>query len=118
MDATKQGLNKTAPTKVVKPSLAVIYMTTLIATNSPSSERGKSKSCEGIFPDYFIPAFQYMLAVYGEFEAIKVIAEYLSGSFGQFSQIFTRTCKITGGLFRRHHRPLRELFQCDACADV
>ena len=59
-----------------------------------------------------------MLRVYGEDAAIKVTAEYLSDIFGWFSQFFARTCKITGGMFRRHCIPLRDLFQFDACADV
>ena len=39
--ATNQGLNTTTPTEVVVQSLAVIYMMTLIATDSPISERDK-----------------------------------------------------------------------------
>ena len=45
-------------------------------------------------------------------------SEYLSVSFGRFSQFFAIMCKRTGGLFLRHHIPLRELFQIDACAYV
>ena len=64
MAAAKQGLNTTTPTEVLEPYMAVIDMMTPIATNDPSSERGKAKSREEIFPDYFIPAFQDMLKVY------------------------------------------------------
>ena len=113
-----QGLNTTTPTEVVEPYMSVIVTMSPIVTDSPSSERGKSESCEGILPDYYVPVFQDMLKVYGENAAIKVTAEYLSGSFVQFSQFFARTYKRTGGLFRRHRRPLRDLFQFDACSNV
>ena len=116
--SSKQVLNTTTPTKVVKLSLAVIDMKTLIEINSPSSERVKEKYCEVISPDYCIPEFQDMLKVYGENEVLKVTSEYLSVSFGRFSQFFAIMCKRTGGLFLRHHIPLRELFQIDACAYV
>ena len=62
--------------------------------------------------------FQDTLKVYGENVAIKVTAEYLYGSFGRFLQLFARTRKRTGGLLRRHHRLLREILQCDECANV
>ena len=42
--AAKQGLNKTTSIEVFEPSLAIIDTMTPIATNSPSSERGKAKS--------------------------------------------------------------------------
>ena len=85
-------------------------MTTLIATDYMSSERGKAKSCEIIFPNYCIPEFQDILKVYGEHAAIKVTAEYLSGSFGKFSKFFARMCKRTRGLFRKRCRPLRDIY--------
>ena len=117
MAAAKQGLNTIMPTELVEPSLAIIDMTTLVATDYPSSERGKEKSCEGISPDYCIPEFQDRLKVYGENVGIRVTAEYLSVSSGRFSQLFARTCTRTGGMICRNHRQLRDLFQCDACDD-
>ena len=93
VEAEKQGLNTTTPTEVVKPSLAVIDTTTPNVTNYPISERGKVKSREVIFHDYFIPEFQDMLNVYGKNAAIKVTAEYLSGSFGRFHNYLQECAK-------------------------